>query len=130
MFSSDHCFRFGRRTEISELEPKHKSLSSLQATTARATTLTRLKNPPLNTHPQAPTAKRAKRSNQEITAGNVKGEKENVIGQASRVANVADVTLPTDAISDDDGKKLFAVQHRGRYIVFYLSALSRWNGGS
>jgi hypothetical protein len=97
------------RDELAEIDPKHKSVFNAKA----VTTKTALRRPSSDAHPQSlTTAKRARRSKQDDGERNTDG-KEDGKSQASRGARAAEITLPPGASLVEDGKELFAVQHRG-----------------
>jgi len=68
---------------------------------------------------QQTTVKRVKRAKRETTEKQSAVEKkDDFISQARRVAHDADSTLPSGRGLNKDGRKLFAVQHRGTSNMF------------
>lgn len=104
------------------MDPKHKSMAKRNATATKIS----LRRQSSNAHPQSPTtAKRAKRFKQDNGERNMNGKKDSMI-QAGRESHAVDITLPAGAGLVEDGKKLFAVQHRGALYLCcgHLSILS------
>ena len=103
---------FYHRDELAEIDPKQKSVVKAKAFTTKSA----LRRPSSDAQLQSPaTAKRAKRSKQDNGERSPDAKKDG-ISQASRESRTADITVPPGAGLVEDGKELFAVQHRGTLL--------------